>query len=104
MTADLEVKISAAVTKAATYYCLSDLSAHALATTTIRYLKQSLETLAYQTPIQWPGSGSIELCINCSEKTGRAGIEDDSLYFHGIGPFCEDCFDFKKQDSKSSAY
>ena len=37
---------------------------------------------------------NFEHCCDCGERTGRAGISEDSLY-HGtsIGPFCESCFD-----------
>jgi len=34
-----------------------------------------------------------EHCIECEERTGRAGASDDSLYHGYSGPFCEDCFD-----------
>lgn len=46
-----------------------------------------------------------ELCINCGEETGRAGIMEDSLYpvlagqyFNypkgdTYGPLCEECWD-----------
>jgi hypothetical protein len=38
-------------------------------------------------------SESYEHCIECEERTGRAGAGEDSL-FHGYsGPFCENCFD-----------
>lgn len=35
--------------------------------------------------------GTRQLCITCSEPTGRC--EDDSLYVLDEGPLCEDCFD-----------
>lgn len=36
---------------------------------------------------------NLEYCCNCDDPTGRAGIEDDSLYTKkGNGPFCEECF------------
>lgn len=36
---------------------------------------------------------NYEHCIECEERTGRAGASDDSLYHGYSGPFCEDCFD-----------
>ena len=36
---------------------------------------------------------TFEVCCECSERTGRAGRAEDSLYFGGHGPFCESCYD-----------
>jgi hypothetical protein len=37
--------------------------------------------------------GSIELCCNCDDPTGKGGKADDSLYIGAKGPLCQDCFD-----------
>lgn len=34
-----------------------------------------------------------ELCIECANPTGRAGLYDDSLYLGDYGPYCEECYD-----------
>lgn len=39
-----------------------------------------------------------ELCIECDQLTGRAGINEDSLYIYDekigyIGSYCETCFE-----------
>ena len=33
-----------------------------------------------------------ERCTSCDGLTGRAGQDDDSLYFEGDGPFCDECY------------
>lgn len=36
----------------------------------------------------------LEYCIVCNEPTGKAGIDEDSLYdTDGSGPYCEHCFE-----------
>lgn len=32
-----------------------------------------------------------ETCIDCGERTGKAGKDDDSNYARGEGPFCDSC-------------
>ena len=32
-----------------------------------------------------------ERCFQCDAETGRAGKDDDSIYFKGLGPFCSKC-------------
>lgn len=34
----------------------------------------------------------LELCCECGQPTGKAGILDDSLYIDGEGPFCDECY------------
>ena len=39
-------------------------------------------------------SKPLERCFVCGAPTGRAGATEDSLYTtHGVGPFCEACWD-----------
>lgn len=42
-----------------------------------------------------------EWCIACCAATGKAGKDEDSLYFefdgNTLGPLCEDCFDYFEQ-------
>ena len=35
----------------------------------------------------------LEICCDCGDPTGRAGVDEDSLYADGLGPFCPDCWD-----------
>lgn len=35
---------------------------------------------------------SLEECRECGDLTGRAGIDEDSLYAGDFGPYCEDCW------------
>lgn len=38
--------------------------------------------------------GELELCCECSSPTGKAGRDEDSIYYlDSLGPFCEDCHD-----------
>ena len=39
----------------------------------------------------------IELCFRCGEPTGRC--EEDSLYYHDEGPYCDYCFDLIVEDN-----
>ena len=38
----------------------------------------------------------VELCIDCNEPTGFAGEGEDSLYYNGKGPYCEECYDLNE--------
>lgn len=38
----------------------------------------------------------VETCTACDAETGRAGIAEDSLYIDGDGPFCERCYDERR--------
>ena len=41
---------------------------------------------------RYPGA-TLEYCIDCGDPTGRAGKQDDSLYFESDdGPYCHPCF------------
>ena len=44
--------------------------------------------------------GTREICINCGDPTGKAGKDDDSLYLYDEGPYCQDCYDQIKGDSR----
>ena len=44
--------------------------------------------------------GTREICINCGDPTGKAGKGDDSLYLYDEGPYCQDCYDQIKGDSR----
>ena len=33
----------------------------------------------------------IETCFICDQPTGHAGQSDDSIYWVGIGPWCDEC-------------
>lgn len=40
-----------------------------------------------------PPHAEHEICCECDESTGRAGIGDDSLYTEiEVGPYCWECF------------
>lgn len=46
--------------------------------------------------------GTRELCCECDEPTGRAGIGEDSLYTDdGEGPFCETCWALLDADEET---
>tara|TARA_R110002012_G_scaffold314998_2_gene528237 strand:+ start:839 stop:1018 length:180 start_codon:yes stop_codon:yes gene_type:complete len=37
---------------------------------------------------------NYELCFICDHETGRAGIDEDSIYDkNGNGPYCEECYE-----------
>lgn len=42
----------------------------------------------------------LEICIACGDPTGKAGKGDDSLYLYDDGPYCRDCYDQIKGDSR----
>lgn len=41
----------------------------------------------------------IEYCFRCGEPTGR---ENDSLYYHGEGPYCDYCFDLLVENDEQA--
>jgi hypothetical protein len=48
---------------------------------------------------------SLELCCMCNQPTGRAGIEEDSLFYYiegkaPIGPLCEECYNNECESEK----
>ena len=47
---------------------------------------------------------NFEICIECGEETGRAGILEDSLYIEESGPFCENCYEEKIENTSSVQY
>ncbi len=35
----------------------------------------------------------FEVCFLCGDRTGMAGMKEDSIYHDGRGPLCSSCFD-----------
>jgi len=43
----------------------------------------------------------LEMCCECDEPTGHAGIGDGSIYCNcGEGPFCNECYHEHECDEK----
>jgi len=36
---------------------------------------------------------NYERCFNCGQLTGKAGIDEDSIFLGDCGPFCDECYD-----------